>query len=737
MQAGSGKNLRSPRRWPGAALITALLFATQVGAADQRHELELSPDIVREALQFARSLRPMFSEFYVTYMRFPASMHDIGDPTPPASVELRISATGIVTLRLARGGDDWRRIYLVPRLANGRVRWQCVSPDIVTISSFDTECEYSAGFTPPARPTAGAYTPDFTLPGSGGSTAQTIDLQTRDGKLHSIDPVRYYHSLPWDATGDFPRLFTQLTDDSRSRVIAVALKGNAGQFEHFGDLLLFSRWLSTAGPAAVPYLEAQLDEGYPDSSGAALVAICQIERETAGPGGYRACYQERLAAANGAVAYLVGAAARSIEEPPPGYWLCDPSLVELLGAMGPASRPAIPTLLPRLNPPDDPSSNRYRCSRQQVADALLGILGPRPTRTADQAVVRAAIGTLMEEAVFGRKTAGGVPEKPSPFPPRRTVLDAAPWSEALQERLDAIATRQMRDCSGLGWGADALIAELGRTGFRVVNQFVNQPHLDESSGCVNQGTLAGALTALLKQYPEEARGQFARARTPLARDMYIAGALGAIAGEIGDASVIESPGHGSLDAFLRDTGYVTPIVHDGVPQFSASSGLKWLPLEEGTSASVGKETVERVAALQQSMRQLAADYPGCALPGDDALLLRRASTGRMLSILECSDDYSGPVVVIGSPAGFKVMHFPDRLPFMQQAPRDSLIAAGSAHPDGAIVLVVQEPCGGHWRDCAEDDDAPYAIVEEDGDWFTYLRTKRRGNNSVPSPGALR
>ena len=258
---------------------------------------------------------------------------------------------------------------------------------------------------------------------------------------------------------------------------------------------------------------------------------------------------------------------------------------------------------------------------------------------ADEAVVRAAIGTLMDEAVFGRETARGVPKNPSPFPPRRKVLDAVPWSNALQERLDAIVTKQMRDCSGLSWGADAPIVELGRTGFRVVNQFLNQPRPDESSSCVNQGTLSRALTVLLKQYPEEARGQFARARTPLARDVYIASALQAIARETDGASVIEPSVYGSLDAFLHDTGYVIPIVHDGVPQFSASSGLKWLPLAEETIASAEHENVERVAALQQSMRQLAADRPGCAFPVDDSLLLRRASTGRTLSIIECGDDY--------------------------------------------------------------------------------------------------
>jgi hypothetical protein len=718
MRADCRTTRRFSRGWASAIFAALLLVGTAVVAADKDGAAAPSATRVRETLLFARQLRPMIAEFYVSYMRFPSSMQEIGSPTPPSSVRTRVTPGGAVEFQFGGDAAGGPRIYLVPHLETMRIRWQCVSPDIASLPSLDPECAYVAGFSPPALPPL----PVAAAPPSRKLSPQELIVHSSVRGERVINPVRYYRSLPWDATGDFPRLFAELTDEDKRAVITLAIEGNAGQFKDFAEVLLFSTWLSTAGPTAIPFLDAGLADRHPDSSAAALAAICEIERKIDASGQYADCFDRRGHRADGARAYLVEAATRSIENPPPGYRACAARFLELLGAMGSASRPAIPTLAAQLDASAESPGEREPCPRGAVADTLLDILGAGPVLETDGRVVHSAVNALLDDALViprsRRADSNGAP----PGSRRQAVLDRWVWTKEMQGRLDAIFAEQMRNCDGLGPASDVQIARLGKLGFRVVNQFLNRPKAIESSGCVNQGTAARALAALLAQYPAEAGRQYARLRSALARDLYIAAALDAIEIDAGHPDV-ETPVGKRLGDFVRETGYVAPIAREGVPLFPDNPELRWTPLVDWTLSVPARDNSAAVVPLPQSLKRLAARYPGCAVPPEDESLVRKASAGKTLAIIDCDDNYSGPIVVIGSPRGFKAMRFPARLSHMQQAPRESIVAVGTVTDDDTIVLLVQEPCYGHWRNCEAEGDPPYDLVAEDGDWFIYLRAR--------------
>ncbi len=534
-------------------------------------------------------------------------------------------------------------------------------------------------------------------------------------------------------------LFSLMTEQSRADVIANAMQ-RAGRFPNARALKRFSEFLIAAGPSSVPAIDARLANSSPDGSAAGLVAICEMERTRVGQHGgedaYETCFQERLEKARPAVERAVAAAGESLAatapESVPCYWS-----LRVLGAAGPAARPALPALAPLLDTgtssTDTAAKRRGECFRANISATLVKILVPKPRDK--------SLGALTDRAVDDLVAATLVPPDTLPESAHlASVLDTLPASRSLDRRLETIVVDRLKNCDPIESGR---LLVLGRLGVDVLARILDHW---QNMGCPREewiralqvrswqpaaaeGFMNWTLVKQLERYPDMASSLYDRTRSAFTRDHIVEAARVVVeppeqqaAEERGSPPLAEQRTVEILTAFLSHIGYVAVTFdEEGTPRFPEASNLHWLPFDNRAIVFEADDSADAKARpdLRAALKRLAAATPSCRIPIDDEGVLLRSSTGKALFVFPCGAG-APPQVVIGSRAGFKVMHFPARLNFQEpDAPGGAILAVSDVDGDGNLEILTRQ------RVCRDDPGCfEYDLSEESGDWFTHLTAKR-------------
>lgn len=562
----------------------------------------------------------------------------------------------------------------------------------------------------------------------GRSYDLDVDGLVREGRV-TDDPF-----MNWQPEA----LFSLMTEQSRADVIANAMQ-RAGPFPNARALKRLAEFLIAAGPSSIPAIDARLARSRPDGSAAGLVAICEIEGTRAGQHGgedaYETCFQERLEKARPAVERAVAMAAESLAltapESVPCYWI-----LRVLGAAGPAARPVLPALARLLDAgtnSETAAKRRGECSRANISATLVKILVPKPRDESLAALTDRAVDDLVAATLV----------RPDTLPQSAhlaSVLDTVPASGSLDRRLETTVVDRLKNCDPIE--SERLLV-LGRLGIGVLVRILDHW---QDMGCPRDEWIralalrswqpAGAemflnwtLVKQLERYPDMASPLYDRTRSVFTRDHIVEAARVVVeppeqqaAEERVSPPLEKQRAIATLMAFLSRIGYVAvAFTEEGTPRFPEASKLRWLPLDDRAIVFQADDSADAKARpdLRAALKRLAAATPGCHIPIDDEGVLLRSAAGKALFVFPCETG-APPQVVVGSRAGFKVMHFPARLSFQEpDAPDSGILAVSDVDGDGNLEILTRR------RVCRDDPGCfEYDLSEESGDWFTHLTARR-------------
>jgi len=694
----------------GSMVAAAWLLGAGVAFAAEARD---DTDALRTALSGAAgrivAARTAVAEFYVSQGRPPTNSAEAGLPPPSRSeaVHVSIEAAGVIRLAIAtaelRPGSQ---VYLVPRFTSQGIAWSCVSPD-AAIAAIVTGCRFQPSYEPaPETPAS--------LEAKANPQVQFITIE---GRRFRIDPLAYISGRT--DTID-PNWETGLSAQGREQLIDAVLASLHGRIARLDELLYLSAWLQSVGPDVLSLLERHLEDE-PSIAAASLLAICGV-----GPRLFdRLPTQPCLAASAPSTAIAIEEINRRVEQQlrdptdhpywtPRGVADCH-GAIAVVAALGAAARPVAASLgglLGDRRPHDAPGSVDL-CRQRDIVVTLLRMLLAVPIDRAPGDLIDAAALELVRLTLF---------EYDRDASPARlgALMDARDMRGRLHYRLKTDVARWIERCVPVAYSASARIADLGVLGFDALVPLLDargdNPACDPGSSALN------ALGPLIAAYPREAAARYFTARGAPTRDDFITAAL--TLREAADPDL-----NGKLDDLLARTGYQAIEVDDGRVTFPGAPHLAWSPYADWRLPLAGPPA--DTAASRSAYRDLAAGSPNCRIPVDDEDAWRSVQGAKRLFVFAC--DESEVLIVIGSPAGFKVMRLPERLAGMPIS-SDAILGVGDADHDGNLEVLLVQPCDGRDPDCA-DGRVPdtYALVEEDGDWFTWFRVPsgRAGTEGQP------
>jgi hypothetical protein len=687
--------------------------------------------------------------YYAAKGRFPPREEEVrasSTAAHPAAASVRIMAGGAVQLSFDTHSPlGLGHIYLVPYFVDSRLSWVCVSPNFSSLPRVAPDCRYARDYSPydssSAARLTGAPQDWITVHNlDGGSYKLDVDALLREGRVIGESFQNWRSNA----------LFPLMTAQSRAEVIGRAMQRATGRLPDARALNWFAQILIDSGPSSIASIEARLADSAPDSSAAGLLAICELERSQAEQHAandvYEVCFQRHLPQERLAVDHIVGAARGALAttdvESVPCYWI-----LRVLGAAGPAARPALPALTPWLDADagsQDAAIRRAECGRESLRATLVKILLAEPRDPSLAALADRAVDELVAATLS--------PHDSRPESARLTsLLDTVPWSDALQRRLDPIAVGRLAICDPL---EPDRLATLGRLGAGMLTllfdhwqdmgcpreEWIRRLAYYSQTPAASETRMGWMLTDLMQRYPDTARLHYDRTRSVFTRDHLVESALVLTASpekQAADGNWRDPPvskrAVAILGALLSDIGYVdVSFSEKGVPRFPKASNLHWLPLRDWAIALESRDSGKANAApdLLAALAQLAAAAPGCRIPAADETVVGRAGAGKALFVFPCDKD-SPPQIVIGSPGGFKVMHFPERLNGFAEwdgtggSAAERIMAVSDVDGDGNLEILTRRRVCDNCKGWTEAESFEYDLSEESGDWFTYLTTKGR------------
>ena len=646
----------------------------------------------------ARAARIALTEYYVAHNRFPVAGVDAD--FPPLEPGTRITGYGVVEMEMAGPGSP--HLFLVPHVSATGIRWECIASGPQS-APLPRDCRYVAGYAPPSP--GPAETAAATL-------RQEIELQTREGTRFTMNAGQHFMS---------PH-FAELTQPDQARVLDIVLARDAGKLEEFGELLRFGDRLVYGGPRVVPALRAYLPQAPANVAAGIVLAICRIGDDYNGTLHTRIewpvaeCFPALAATAPHALAYLARVAQQTLDHPQAEPYNADVYAAGIAGALGAAGRPAVPGLARLLVADDhrpDAAGKRSAASR-----ALLAILLGGPRDDEDEALVAKAIGVVAQDAfrsTGNSRMVQGEQLKPSGL---AAALDRYRLTDRGARELARVATRLGAQCQSPSSGEGML--ELGLLGIRLMVETIDGAD-DE---CLSTSNFTSALALLGARYPATFAQEYERAQTVLARDTLTGSALAAL--DPAAPLPLTPKARAGLRGLLARTGYVPVTIVNGMPRFPPASGLAWHPLPAwDLPAHSEAEPMVTYAYLRQLLAGLAAAFPECQVPTDDATLQAHSGHAKSLFVVPCERQERGPLLLIVSATGAKTMHVPERLRSLVSGEDAAIVGVSDLEGAGNLAILTRRqdvecenalPRGGDPARCDI-----YAFGVEDGVWFTYPR----------------
>ncbi len=701
------------------------------------------------------------AEFYAENGRFPDRDDEVRlggtSSERTAGPRVRVLAGGSIELAFDGFSEIGSgRVFLVPSLTSSNLSWQCVTPDLASLSRIAPECRFERGFVPSRRPALAAITgpPGATMvvhDEDGGSYELDIDQLVRD----EFATGRTYSLRPQD-------VFRLATEGSRERLVAAILARTANRVGDARSLGRLARIFVDGGPGLIPILDARLAQAPPDSAAAGLLAVCELVRrqtsQHSAEDAFTSCIRRRAARLPLVIGHAVAVSQEALQRFPRESEPCFQVMRVLRGA-GPAARRALPDITALLDddgkgePPVSgaAAARRQECGREDVRATLVEILLSVPRDPASTLLAARAVDEFAAATMAPRS-----PQRPQDAIPAGlhvdVLLDTIPWTDALRQRLEAAVVARLVRCEPF---EPDRVEDLGRMGVGVLSlaldhwQTAGCPpdqrrralERESQSPAAAVGRVDDALVDLLRRYPETAQLHYDRTPSVWTRDHLIEAALAIVEPPEGESAAgrrtREEKEHRALSVLksLLDAVGCVPVTFDekGTPRFPADSKLVWAPLRDRAIASSVAEPfgAEATSRARGALAQVAAGAPGCEIPLDDPTTLRRALTGKALFTFPCGAG-APALVVIGSPAGFKVMNFPERLnglPTLGAADRsdqaaDQILAVSDVDGDGDLEVLTRRRLCDTCRGWPETEWYAYDLSEESGDWFTYLTRPR-------------